>query len=218
MPASSVLESVLSAASAFSPYALPPRVLTRLAQTLEAIGATHTAETGCGASTLVFSHLSKRHAVFAFNEFEVFERVDASKLRGPAEIQFVEGPTQQTLPQYCFETTLDAVLLDGPHAFPFPQLEYFFLYPRLRAGGLLVIDDLQIPTVHQLYEFVRRDAMFELEAVVHRTAFLRRTQAPTFPPDADGWERQAYNSSTLLRFTWREKLRRALRKCTEPFK
>ena len=204
------LHSIIEHASGLSPYSLPRRALERLARLLADLRPAATVETGCGASTLIFSRFSRAHTVFAFDEFGVFERVKGAGMAGPAGLEFVPGPTQRTLPQHRFETPLDAVLLDGPHAYTFPDLEYFYLYPHIRAGGALVIDDLQIPSVHHLFEFVRRDEMFELEAVVERTAFFRRTGAPTFPPDADGWERQGYNSSELLRFTWREQLRRRL--------
>ncbi len=202
--------SIIEQASCLSPYALPPRTLDRFARLLADLRPDATAETGCGASTLVFSKFSRVHTVFAFNEFDVFERVRAANLAGRAKLEFVEGPTQRTLPQYRFRSVLDAVLLDGPHAYPFPDLEYLYFYPRIRSGGVLVIDDLQIRSVHNLFEFVRRDAMFELEAVVHRTAFFRRTDEPTFPSEADGWSDQSYNARELLRFTWRDQLRRRM--------
>ena len=204
------LQSIIEQASSLSPYSLPPRVLEHLASLLADLRPIATAETGCGASTLLFSRFSRAHTVFAFDQFGVFEKVKEAGLAGSAELEFVPGPTQRTLPQYRFEAPLDAVLLDGPHAYPFPDLEYFYFYPHIRKGGALVIDDLQIPSVHHLFEFVRRDEMFELETVAERTAFFRRTDAPTFPPEADGWERQAYNSRELLRFTWREQLKRRL--------
>jgi len=188
-----------------SPWALPPRTLERLAILLEGMRSTATAETGCGASTVVFAEYSASHTVFAFNEFDVFDKVRA------VGVEFVEGPTQRTLPQHRFQTPLDAVLLDGPHAYPFPELEYFHFYPHIREGGLLMLDDIQIPTVHRLFDFVRQDAMWELETVVHRTAFLRRSGAAVFPNDADGWERQRFNRSELWRYTWRDRLRRLVK-------
>lgn len=200
--------ALIEQSTGLSPYALTPRALDRLASLLADLGPAATAETGCGASTLVFSEFSRTHTVFALDEFGVFKRVQEAGLLGPARLEFIAGPTQRTLPQHRFQTPLDAVLLDGPHAYPFPDLEYFHLYPQLRSGGVLVIDDLQIRSVHNLFEFVRRDEMFRLEAIVDRTAFLRRTAVPAFPVDADGWERQGYNQSELLRFTWRERLRR----------
>ncbi len=201
------LEEIIRQSADYSAYALPPAALRELGRILDTMNAPETAETGCGVSTLVFSQFSRRHAVFAFDEFGVFEKVKASQLRGAAELEFVEGPTQQTLPGQRFTAELDVVLLDGPHAFPFPALEYFHFLPHLRPGGMLVIDDLQIRSVNDLFRFLRGDVMFKVETVLSRTAFLRRTDAPTFSGDADGWEGQGYNAHPLLRFTWRERLR-----------
>src|ERR1051325_4387416 len=97
-----------------------------------------------------------------------------------------------------------------PHAFPFPQLEYFYLYPHLPTGGLLIVDDIHIRTVHDFYRFLRNDAMFELVDRVDRTAFFRRTSAPVFDPWGDGWWAQSHNRSPLLRYTWREILKQSL--------
>jgi hypothetical protein len=105
----------------------------------------------------------------------------------------VVGPTQLTLPRYEFGP-LDAALLDGPHAYPFPELEYYGVYPHLSEGALLVIDDIHIPGVANLFRFIKEDAMFDLLEVATRTAFFVRTGAPTFDPLGDGWENQAYNA------------------------
>jgi hypothetical protein len=37
--------------------------------------------------------------------------------------------------------------------------------------------------------------MFEQLAVIHTTAFLRRTSAPVFSPIYDGWENQPFNAT-----------------------
>ena len=161
---------------------------------------THSAETGAGRSTLLFSHLSDHHLVFAVNDGESVTRVKESELLRAAAVQFVLGPTQRTLPGFEFEAQLDIVLLDGPHGYPFPDLEYFYLYPRIREGGLLVIDDIHIPTIRNLFRFVSEDDMFDLIQVVHgRTALFRRTAAPTFDPYGDGWWLQHFNASHLPR-------------------
>jgi hypothetical protein len=188
------------------------------ARTFEAIAlAAHkrrisnSAETGSGASTLLFSHLSEHHTVFALeNGNGSITNVRRSPLLRREVVTFVEGPTQVTLPQYRFTAKLQLVLLDGPHAYPFPDLEYYFLYPQLETGALLILDDIHIPTVHNLFQFLRRDAMFELDQVVQTTAFFTRTNAPTFDPFGDGWWKQNYNAKPLLRYTWGDRIRRLL--------
>ena len=85
------------------------------------------AETGSGASTLLFSHLSRRHTVFAVDDgTESIRAVQTSPLLRQNVVTFVEGPTQLTLPSHRFEK-LQLVLIDGPHANPFPDLEYYYL-------------------------------------------------------------------------------------------
>jgi len=160
-------------------------------------------ETGSGASTPLFSHLSDHHTVFALDGGSgSITNVCRSPLLRQGVVTFVEGPTQATLPHYHFTEKLQLVLIDGPHGYPFPDLEYYFLYPHLETGALLILDDIHIPTVHNLFRFLRRDAMFDLDGIVQTTAFFKRTSAPTFDPFGDGWWRQNY-----LRYTWKDRMR-----------
>jgi len=193
-----VLPAILEAANELSPrQALSTDALRNLCAALTACGAVRTAETGAGASTAVFSRLVEHHWAFT-NDPASVARLAASPLVRPDTVRFVLGPSQRTLPDAHLPDSLDAVLLDGPHAYPFPQLEYFHLYPRIRPGGWLILDDLQIPAVAQLARFLRGDPMFRLELRTGRTAFFRRTDAPTFNPLGDGWERQRFHQRTLL--------------------
>lgn len=167
------------------------------------VAVQHSAETGTGRSTLLFSSLSRHHLVFAKDDRDdgsTLDRVRESELLIPGVAEFIVGPTQTTLPGHDLPE-LDLVFLDGPHAFPFPQLEYYHFYPRVRAGGMLIVDDIQIPTVRQLYRFLRRDRMWRLNGVVARTAFFTRTTAPTLDPLGDSFQRQGYNRSAWLTST-----------------
>lgn len=83
--------------------------------------------------------------------------------------------------------------IDGPHVYPFPDMEYFRIYPQLEENSLVIIDDIQIPTTHRLFEFLKEDDMFSLIDVVENTAFFERTNTPTFAPDEDGWWLQNFN-------------------------
>lgn len=186
---------------------MSPAALIRLAGHLQARDVRVSVETGTGASTLIFSHLSESHTVFATDSDRSVTMVRRNPLLNPQVTTFVEGPTQKTLPAYAFHSPLEAVLLDGPHAYPFPDLEYFYLYPHLAKDGLLVIDDIHIPSIQNLFRFVSRDDMFELLEVSGKTAFLRRTDAPVFDPLADGWWLQQFNSRTIWRYSWEDKLK-----------
>jgi precorrin-6B methylase 2 len=166
-------------------------------------------ETGCGGSTIVLSHASDRHIAFAIEGTDrtITDLRMQSDLRTENAI-FVEGETRDTLPGYQFEGEVDLVLLDGPHAYPLPQIEFAYLFPRLRLGGWLVVDDIQIPSVYELFHFLEKESSVVLEEVAVRTAFFRRVGAAKHGPD--GWELQGMNRRTILRYAWRDRLRRML--------
>jgi hypothetical protein len=158
----------------------------------------HSAETGVGKSTLLLSHASQHHTVFAIEEpglGDSLAKTRASSLLKRENVDFVTGPTQLTLPRHNFVDRLQFVLIDGPHGYPFPELEYYFFYPHLDENGLLVIDDIHIPTIFRLFSFLREEAMFDFLGVASTTAFFRRNSTPIFHPQGDGWWLQNYNKS-----------------------
>lgn len=176
--------------------AFPTRVLRRIEALLPA-AVENSVETGCGRSTILFSNLARHHKVFALDDsahrdssVEFFRRCPLTR---NDRIEIVFGPTQRTLPTYTGHVPYDLVLIDGPHGYPFPELEYLALYPHLRPGGFLLLDDVDIPSIGRLGDFLAEDEMFELIEIVERTAVFRRTLAPTFDPAADGWWAQRYN-------------------------
>ncbi|MGA3079133.1 MAG: class I SAM-dependent methyltransferase [Bryobacteraceae bacterium] len=194
-------------ASGFHPWdAMSPMALSAI---LNRGPFRSTAETGCGGSTIVLSHASDRHTAFAIDgkDRTISELRKQSDLR-TGKVTFVEGETKDTLPAYRFEGELDLVLLDGPHAYPLPQIEFAYLFPWIRLGGWLVVDDVQIPSVYEIFDFLRKEPPVVLEEVVVRTAFFRRTGAAEHSPD--GWARQGINRHTVLRYSWRDRLRTLL--------
>jgi precorrin-6B methylase 2 len=167
------------------------------------------AETGCGGSSIVLSHASERHTAFAIEG----ENRTITGLRNHPDLRqdgvtFVEGESKDTVPRWRSDGELDLVLLDGPHAYPWPQVEYAYLFPLVRVGGWLVLDDIQIPSVFELFHFLERETFVVLEEVVVRTAFFRRVSVSAAGPD--GWQGQAMNRHTILRYSWRDRLRKLL--------
>jgi hypothetical protein len=156
----------------------------------------YTMETGSGKTTLLFSHLSKHHLVFAYDGGSgSITQVQDSPLFKRETTHFIEGSTQRTLPNYSFEKKLKIALIDGPHAYPFPDLEYYYIYQHLEIGGLLLLDDIQILSIGRMFEILKYDDMFELlEVVDNNLAFFRRTTAPLFEPFEDNWWLQRYNT------------------------
>jgi hypothetical protein len=171
-------------------------VLRAMAKPAEQVGQIHhSAETGSGKTTLLFSRLSDNHTAFALDCGGSVSRVKDCDLFKAKTVTFVEGPSQVTLPHYRFKEKLQMALIDGPHAYPFPDLEYYYFYPQMAEGGLLLIDDINIPSIERMCEIIGSDDMFELLEVVQNTAFFRRTTAPLIDPLGDDWPRQGFNRS-----------------------
>jgi len=170
-------------------------VLRAIAQHAASVGPiAHSVETGSGKTTLLLSHLSANHTVFAVDAGRSISQVRESPLLNAATTTFVEGRTQRTLARHEFPHAHQLVLIDGPHGYPFPDLEYFYLYPTLAVGGLLLIDDLKIPSIGRMFDVLKADAMYRLlEVVDGNTGFLQRTDAPLVDPESDSWWLQGFN-------------------------
>jgi hypothetical protein len=164
----------------------------------------HSVETGCGKSTILFSNVSQHHTVFCLDDRAHADNSSVTyfqscSLTKNERVHTVYGSTQKTLPLFQDFKPYDVVLIDGPHGFPFPEIEYYYLYPHLRPGGVLILDDVHIATIGRLADFIAEDEMFEPVEVVSTTAVFRRTDAKTFDPLGDGWWTQKYNRRRIPR-------------------
>ena len=190
-------EYEIAAGFAHGAGSLPLRTLLRIENLLPATDIV-SAETGCGQSTIFFSRISGKHKVFSLDDRDNLESSSVAYFMNcaatrPEIIETIYGPTQVTLPAYKDHARYDLVLIDGPHGFPFPDLEYYYFYPHLKTGGLLALDDIHIPTIGRLADFIAEDRMFELVECIGATAIFRRTDAPLFDPHGDGWWLQDFN-------------------------
>jgi hypothetical protein len=175
----------------------PTNVLHMIERTLPR-GLRASAETGCGKSTILLSNLSQHHTVFCLDDRQYGQESSVDffhrcPLTREDRIELVFGPTQLTLPRYSHTRRYDLVLLDGPHGWPFPELEYYSFYPHIEPGGLLLVDDCQIPTIARMADILAEDPMWHLEGFLANTGLFRRTDAPLFDPCGDGWWEQSYN-------------------------
>lgn len=157
-----------------------------------------TAETGCGKSTILFSNISMSHLVFALDDRMQKENssvlfYENCPITKNGVITTYLGSTQETLLSFKHDGLYDAVLIDGPHGWPFPEFEYMMFYPHIKPGGYLLLDDVNIPTIGKMADILAEDEMWELVEIVKATAIFRRTNAQIFDPKGDGWWLQKYN-------------------------
>lgn len=156
-------------------YAIGEEVLRFL---FETIGEqSQTVETGAGYSTLVFAMQRAKHIAITPSVDEI-RRIEAYAKESGIGLETVEFVTEQSehyLPS-CHATGLDLVLIDGKHAFPWPVIDWFFTADKLKRGGLLLLDDVQIRSVAVLSQFLSADPGWE---TVHnfsgKTLVFRKT-------------------------------------------
>ena len=176
---------------------MSPRILQRMSELLSTMGPVNfTVETGSGKTTLLFSHASRRHVTFALDGGSgSISQVKKCGLFNAGTVSYEEGPSQIKLPAFHFTEPIDVALIDGPHGYPFPDLEYFHLYPHIREGGYLLLDDIQIPNIDSMFRILKADEMWDLQEVIEDLAIFRRTAQPSVEPTEDGWWKQGFNKA-----------------------
>jgi hypothetical protein len=97
--------------------------------------------------------------------------------RGLPEVAFEIGWSDEVLPRLS-GPDLDFVLVDGGHGFPVPIVDWFYAASRLREGGVVVLDDLQLPQVRLgLHEFLSADPRWECIEATPKWGAYRRLSA-----------------------------------------
>jgi hypothetical protein len=152
-----------------------------------------TLETGCGGSTVVFAACGARHTVVTPDASEA-ERVREFCEQNDIPhdgVDFVIDSSDRALVDWSEE--LDLVLIDGAHRLPFPMLDWHYTAPWMRVGGRVFLDDVPIPAVHALFEFLRGEDEWRLLGVPgDKTAIFEQVKKVDPAPDSD-WEAQRYN-------------------------
>ena len=142
-----------------------------------------TLETGAGASTIVFAARGADHEAVTPSAEEA-ERITAEcERRGIAteRLRFRIGSSADVLRTWDARP-LDLVLVDGAHAFPYPALDWWFLAPHLKVGGLMLLDDAYMPPVAAVVDHLRGSPAWRLEQPVSFRTAAARKLAEEVPP------------------------------------
>ncbi len=145
-----------------------------------------TLETGCGVSTAIFAVRGTTHlCVMPYqNEADTVlswcERHDVDH----RSLRFEIGSSDVVLPRL-EQTPLDVILVDGEHQFPIPVIDWYYTARRLAVGGLLVIDDVQLPGPRLVADYVESLASIDL---VERTGKWAAYELARPVPPAEEWE------------------------------
>jgi predicted O-methyltransferase YrrM len=185
---------------------ISPEVLAFLQTHVKA--GMHTLETGAGRSTIEFARAGAFHIAVTPMRDEAqrieaacrAERIDTSALR------FEIGFSQDVLPQLAI-APLDVALIDGGHGFPVPAVDFQFIAPKLKVGGLLLIDDVDLWTGAMIVDFLKGEKDWRLERILRgRTAIVRLLNA--YAPHE--WVRQP---TVVSKSRWRQRARKAANLC-----
>jgi predicted O-methyltransferase YrrM len=147
-----------------------------------------TLETGAGASTIVFAASGADHETVTPSAEEA-ERIEAECARrgiSTKRVTFRIGSSADVLPSR-EDRPLDLVLVDGAHAFPYPTLDWWFVAPHLKIGGLLLLDDAYMPPVAAVVDHLRGSSAWLLEPPASfRTAVARKLADEVPDPEWKG--------------------------------
>jgi predicted O-methyltransferase YrrM len=135
-----------------------------------------TLETGAGASTIVFAARGAHHETVTPSAEEAERILAECDRRGISteRLTFRIGSSADVLRTW-EPRPLDLALVDGAHAFPYPTLDWWFLAPHLKIGGLMLLDDAYMPPVAAVVDHVRASNAWKLEEPISfRTAVARK--------------------------------------------
>jgi len=173
-------------------WGLDPETLAHLGKVLRPEWIT--AETGAGVSTILCSASVRRHYVVCPDPAEIARiRSFLGAHSWPDRLVPLVESSATALPQ--LEKTLgtellDLALIDGAHRYPFPILDWHYFSEVLRVDGLMLVDDIQIPSVGVLLDYLKQDDDWRLEEVTGKTAWFRKLSTPVL---VNEWAGQAIN-------------------------
>ena len=137
-----------------------------------------TLETGAGKSTLAFIEAGCLHdsVTPSGSEISAIKTEGERRSLDTSVVTFHEGFSQNILPHLTGFEDLDVAFIDGGHGFPVPGVDWLFIAPRLKVGGKLLIDDVDLWTGSMLVDVLRREAGWRVDTILRgRTAVITKT-------------------------------------------
>ena len=147
------------------------------------VAGSRTLETGSGVSTILFAAWGTHHVSVTPGpeEAEAIQAYCQAHHLPTDRLTFDLRSSDVALPDLGRDGLdrggLDLVLIDGGHGFPTPMIDWYFGARHLRSGGVVVVDDLQLPAVRVLVDFLESDARWKRVAGTSKWAGFERLGA-----------------------------------------
>jgi hypothetical protein len=156
-----------------------------------------TLETGCGATTIVFAAAGARHTAVFLNasEGEAVTAWCGSHGIDLGTVTLRAGSSSEVLPTLD-PGPLDLVMVDGCHGFPFPQIDWYYAAAHLVDGGILVVDDTQLPAPYELRRYLEHDPRWERLRVGSQWVAFKRIGEGSLDEE---WTEQRFHQPAALR-------------------
>jgi predicted O-methyltransferase YrrM len=151
-----------------------------------------TLETGCGLSTILFAAWGTNHLCVtpSAGERDAVLRYSEAKGISTEKVSFDLRPSDMALPARMHEGELDLVFIDGCHGFPMSIIDWYYGAGRLRQGGILIVDDIQLPQVaSSLKRFLARDPRWQRVRSTPKWSAYRRSSTG---PLGEEWTAQSW--------------------------
>lgn len=178
-----------------------------------------TLETGAGYTTVVLAAAARHHYCCTPSQLEA-DKIRAylgSIGRSDANVTFLIGSTDATLPALAPEVRIDFAYIDGCHGYPFPALDWHYVDKHLNTGGLIGMDNAELRPVREQCEFLDENGAYRLVDALADGYFVRFYEKLT---DQDReWIEQPYSRAKKDPCDWRftTRLRRRASRVIKPY-
>ncbi len=149
-----------------------------------------TLETGLGISTVLLGSWAASHTCVVSTRGQVDALDTYTRERGlVSRTRFEVGDSTKVLPSLELPA-LDLFLIDGGHGFPVPVIDWYYGSATLKVGGIVVVDDANVPAVDAyLIRYLRADPRWGDVAGDHKwRAFRKEAEIPSH----EEWPDQAF--------------------------
>jgi Methyltransferase domain len=135
----------------------------------------HTLETGAGTSTILFALKGAKHICITPSAEEIDMIREFCRANGieTAGLTPICAASERALPTLETEA-LDLVLIDGRHGFPAPMIDFFYTVGKLKVGGHLLIDDVELSTCRFVRDLLAEQPEWRLVAQLSRSAVFQK--------------------------------------------
>ena len=125
-----------------------------------------TIETGSGFTTVLLTALAAHHTCITIDRTSAEKIIDYMKIIGLPQdkLTLIVESSDTALPNLPESEFFDFAYIDGGHGYPMPALDWHYVDKHLRVGGMIGFDNIEIPAVHDMCEFLRRNKTYRLEA------------------------------------------------------